>query len=336
MSIQLLKRWINHYGISSQRHRSKGFTLVELLTAALIGSIAISGLLATVTRLLRTDRQESVRSETQREMQIALDFISQDLRESVYVYQGECLLGRADDAGTTNVNEFCPGVVNHILDPLPTNSLPVLAFWRLKPLPGECPNPAPVAPATDLCREFRIAGRTFSLVVYFLTNQSNPNWQGEARITRYELDQFRVNNNVLELTPGYVNPVQAGTNFRLWPFATNAAGTLANQQAQRPPVSSPDVLVDFVDGTAPQNVEPCANAVEITPSAAALTTYGFTGVRNFYGCVRSQTTGANQDITLYLRGDASGRRGGYVVNFLPALRTQVLGRGVVDKQPPLN
>ena len=76
-----------------RRSSAKGFTLIELLVALLIGGIISSALLYGVVELLQTNQRESSRAETQREMQLALDYISSELREAVFVYDGGCLVG---------------------------------------------------------------------------------------------------------------------------------------------------------------------------------------------------------------------------------------------------
>lgn len=334
MPKKYLQYLFNRYWILSQKHNLAGFTLIELLVSMLIGSIAISVLLTLVVQLLQTDQQESVRSETQREMQMALDYISQDLRESVYIYAGDCIQGRTDNAATSE-NEYCPGIVNHVT--VPANSVPVLAFWKLEPLPDECQQAANQTDA--LCKPFLLSGRTYSLVVYFLRkNQSGEEWQGKARITRYVLDQFsKTASGSLVKTTGYVNPLTTGISFRSWPRQSQAGGTYLNLQASLP-ASNSVVLVDFVDATGGSS-DPCDPTDPLYIASPNSTTLGtsFAGVRSFYACVRvanpvNQQIGVNQDAVVFLKGNTSGRRGSGG-DFLPILQTQVFAQGIVNKEP---
>lgn len=337
MPSPLFKNLVNRLWFASGGQSSSGFTLVELLISALIGSIIVSTLLTLVVNLLETDHQESAKSQRQQEMQAALSYISNDLRESVYIYPGECIQGRTDDPNTSDKNEFCPGIVNHI--PNVENSVPVLAFWKLEFIPDNCKNSSGqlIAPCTD----FDIAGRTYRLVVYYLRrNLQNDEWQGKARITRYELDHFD-SGNPPKITPGYVNPAQAnGTDFRVWPFALNQTGQLVNQQKELPnPTGVNHTLVDFVDLSRQANTNDSDNCshlyssseYELTPSAATLTSKGLSGVRSFYACVRKPENGLNPDVYVRLRGNTHGVQGGYGKSSLLTLETHIQGRGTLDR-----
>ncbi|TAN85658.1 MAG: prepilin-type N-terminal cleavage/methylation domain-containing protein, partial [Phormidium sp. SL48-SHIP] len=72
---------------------NSGFTLTEILVSMIIAGLVMSGLLGLMVELLTSDARETARTETQREMQMALDYISSDIRESVYVYDGNCIDG---------------------------------------------------------------------------------------------------------------------------------------------------------------------------------------------------------------------------------------------------
>lgn len=333
MARKHLQSLLNQFWVLSPKRKLAGFTLIELLLAMAIGSIAISLLLALITRLLRTDQQESVRNATQSEMQMALNYISQDMREATYVYDGSCIQGHADIPATT-ANEYCPGLVNHIT--IPANSVPILAFWKLDPLPRQCQTPTNQTAA--LCGPFLLAGRTPTLVVYFLrryqSSDASAGWRGQARITRYELDQFTVSNGNLTPTSGYVNPNSNGTSYRTWP-RRQVNGTWTNDLQTIPLDSSnPLVLVDFVDAGI-NGSNPVCDA-QYTASPHISTDAQIAAVKSFYACVRNtanQQSGLNQDVLVYLRGNALGRQGNYDDGFFPTLQTQVLGRGVVGKQP---
>ncbi len=308
-----------------------------------IASILISGLLYMVVELLQTNQKESAQTETQRDMQLALDFISSELREAVYVYGGDCLSGQGTLTNGVPSADYCPGIINYIPDVLTnstSNSVPILAFWKLQSLPknlqDNCSNNT--ADTTVPCA----AGRTYSLIVYFLRkNQSTDttNWAGKARITRYALTQY--NSDGIP-TANYLTPAQTGVNFRIWPYKNNS-GTLTNLQVSKPTTVDAFTLVDFVDDTArsgDSNVSCPTNHV-LTPSSATLSNNSyasgaFNGDRSFYACVRAGTgddDGFNQDIFVFLRGNVYGRAGIKNDSFLPTLQTQVLRRGIVNKVP---
>lgn len=320
----LLSRLKRLWTASYRGNSTNGFTLLELLIATAIGAGIVAGLMFIVVQLTSTDQREASRSETQREMQMALDFISAELREAVHVYSG-------DELRTLATSNFLPASVT-------TNSVPILAFWKLQPFPDAtrqlCRNNA--EPAGVNCE----AGASYALVVYSLSNANNDNiWStSNARITRYILTQT---NNQGNLNQGYVNPIRE-TNFTQWP--RNAAGN--NLQDGRP-IGSPVTLVDYVDRVAVGiNERPgapnCPNGYNITPSNAAVAAAPGTlsNVRSFYACVSQRIQlGVNQDVVVFLRGSVTDRPGYTIEGFgtgaetLPTLETRVLARGTLGRSP---
>lgn len=349
MAAQLFKSSLYRLRSASRKRKTAGFTLTELLVGMVIASIVVSGLMYLVVELLQTNQRESVQTETQRDMQIALDYISSEVREAVYVYSGGCLQGQGSIASGGNGGptlDYCPGIVNHIIS-TPANSMPVIAFWKLDSLPlllqkqcddndANTPDPALNVPC--------VSGRTYSLVVYFLRkNQASEIWEGKARITRYELSQYKSDGTV---NTTYVNPDQAGVTFRIWPYK-RSGNTLTPPPLQAPKlIDDPVVLTDFVDdtardynndGTTEDSTVSCPADYAISPTITTAPFSTTPPMRSFYACVRVGPNGTeeagNQDIFISLRGNASGRSGIDDNSFLPTLQTQVLRRGIVDKIP---
>jgi len=326
------------------KRKSAGFTLIELLVDMGIATFVVSGLLYMVVELLQTNQKESAQTETQGDMQQALDFMSSELREAVYIYGGDCLQSQGTGTLINGVPsaDYCPGIVNYIPDVITnstSNSIPILAFWKLETLPknlqDKCNNNT--SDTAVPCA----AGKAYSLIVYFLRkNQSTDttNWSGKARITRYALTQYDSDGVA---NTNYVTPAQTGVTFRIWPYKNNA-GTLNNLQASKP-TGDAVTLVDFVDDTVragDSNVS-CPTNYNLTPSSTMLSNNSyasgaFSGVRSLYACVRGGTgdeAGFNQDVFVFLRGNAYGRTGINNDSFLPTLQTQVLRRGIVNKVP---
>ncbi|MBE9039187.1 hypothetical protein IQ235_00055 [Oscillatoriales cyanobacterium LEGE 11467] len=315
--------------------------MTELLVSIIIASLIVVGLLSLVVELLTTDARETARTETQREMQMALDYISTDIREAVYVYDGQCLVGQNN----------CSGIFAQQYVPVPQNSVPILAFWRLDPLPDALINQCATSTAETPLRVGNqtvpcLQGRMYTLVVYHLTRQEEGKaWQGLARIQRYTLPQFDRRGQVVT---GYADPTDA-TTFVNWPLdddGRSAANGSPNLQGRI------HTLVDFVDSR-PMNEIPeiqdtspevnCPPNYQLTPSDEILAAQSFPQMRNFYACVLlpaqfrvQQSTGAfNQKVILFIRGNAKGKPGIDTVNegFMPTIATQVLNRGVRNKAP---
>lgn len=296
-----------------------GFTLLELLISMIVAGIVVSGLLYIVVELLQIDRRESVLNQTQRDMQRALDYISDDLREAVYIYD-------------------TPSIVADQLSDSPVGGIPVLAFWRPDPIESipDCTVP-PISTSDDLvaeCNTLEVRQSAYSLVVYFQKKKDdNANWSGNSRIIRYELDKYS-NLDILAETTGYSDPASLRFDFDGWTIS----GTVTD--------GTNSVLVDFVDDPDKDfNQSPLSDSCNsigtdytIVPSTATTTDN-----TSFFGCIKDDSPGtgidgsSNQDAYLFLRGSIDGA-GGAVNSFsddsaLPILETRVLMRGVLNKNP---
>ncbi|MCU0523664.1 MAG: prepilin-type N-terminal cleavage/methylation domain-containing protein [Elainella sp. Prado103] len=353
--------------LKSRAHSVQGFTLLELLVVTAIGGIIVSGLTFIVVQMMTADQREASRSETQREMQMALDYMATELREAIYVYPGNYLENCGNRCAGGGLVQFLPENVRR-------NSVPVLAFWKQQPFPEaiktQCANGS-ANPQTVAC----LSGQSYALVVYSLRRNEaadRPQWQGKARITRYVLSQFLSNGDP---NPGYVNPSDAGIDFTTWPFGKDEnTGALVNKQTA-PAGGQAATLVDFVSfdigdtalaneigriGTCtvtPETEGEVTTEYQISPSNGMLTGQ-FAGVRSFYACVSTATRRVTQggapvavadptryqDTVLFLRGSAAGRPGisndtagafftNNNPNILPTLQTRVLSRSVLGRKP---
>ena len=314
---RLLSRFQRFWFSSRRRDSIKGFTLLELLVTTAIAGGIVSGLLFIVVQLMSVDQRESSQSETQREMQLALNYISTEMRDAVYVYTGTALAADPGRRNGQSLTDFLPAS-------LVTNSFPVIAFWKQHPFPDAvklaCTRSTP--PAGVACTN----GSSYALVVYSLsTNNPDGTWKGKARITRYDLAEF---NAAGAATVGYVNPGVYNNNFDAWPYGTTETG-LVNLQTARPS-GTPAALVDFVDNAGPAGACPNAGTTGVSYNISPKV-----GVRSFYACVNDrQTLGDSQDVLIYLRGNVAGRPGSSLASpFLPTLETRVLSRGVLGRVP---
>ncbi|RMF65872.1 MAG: prepilin-type N-terminal cleavage/methylation domain-containing protein [Cyanobacteria bacterium J069] len=306
--------------------QTAGFTLTELLIVAIISSIIISGLMYLVVELLTADQREASRSETQREMQQALDYISAELREATFVYRGRCLgAGIPANAAAVPPEPGCPGLQAALAGALPANTTPVLAFWKQDPLPNAL---------RERCRTTQVVagnypvpcvtGSSYSLVVYSL-NTGNPTnlWRGRARITRYVLQEFTQSGTNWSKTAGYVAP--SGGAFASWQPASGETLTTNG--------SNPAVLVDFVDDGQAANAlgvpaPACSAGYNLSPENAI-----YRG--GLYACVSNETaTSQFRDVSLFIRGNAFGRPSiASDREFTTTLQTRVLGRAVLERNP---
>ncbi|XWK85826.1 MAG: hypothetical protein U7127_16525 [Phormidium sp.] len=333
--LQTILKWRNRS--SRKRNKNPGFTILELLVATLIATFVIVALLNLVVDLLQTDRREYARNETQREIQMALDFMVNDIREAAYIY---------DNQGLERIQQYVQ---------LPTGFTPVLAFWKPETIADSdmgslrtCDQFGQNNDRRTECDLLIIRRRAFSLVIYLQKvndrNDWNAGWKGVSRISRLHIPKYR-NVSALEKTLGYVDPQENTVTFATWPLD----GNNRSQQTGGTVQGSNQVLVDFVDYPtesristlysdnlrAPDNPQ-CPNQIDysqIPPTNSAFNRPSFmvcVSTNNTAGD-GSDTSNANQDVLIFLRGNPTGKAGIKVAPLL-AVRTQAVARGVVDKQ----
>jgi prepilin-type N-terminal cleavage/methylation domain-containing protein len=322
--------------------KSAGFTLIELLVTIMVGGMIISALLFFVVQLTRTDRQELARSETEREMTMAMDYIQSDMTEAVYIYEAECLEGGRGNPNNPNSN-YCAGLedngLNNIIE---NNETPVLAFWKLEQLPYRT-NPSPnedipeSCGTTDtdadvMCRRVRLRRNSYTLVVYTISTDLTDNWEGPALLRRYHLREFdpRSLSNPRTIA-GYVSPKADGYSFASWPC--NTQGLACNMPRQN---WDDDTLVDYVDFAAVPDDQECPNNPIYQPISSSVSSN-----TSFYGCVRPAVGGQGQDAILFLRGNAIKRAGlregtrdpnSLPTSYLPTIQSQVATRSTFERK----
>ena len=100
----------------SQQKSNQGFTLTELLIAVFMSAIVISTLLTAMVQILQADRRETQKTQVQQQTQSALNYIAQDLKQAVYVYD------------TSEIAQYIPDLSGQ-------NATPVLVFWKTEAIP---------------------------------------------------------------------------------------------------------------------------------------------------------------------------------------------------------
>jgi prepilin-type N-terminal cleavage/methylation domain-containing protein len=360
---------------STTDDQSSGFTLIELLVALIVGAIITTLVLGFTVSLMRNNQREASRSNTQREVQAAIDYINRDVREAVYVYDGECL--RTAGVKTSAVAptpqtpaNTCAGLLNYLPTQLNTaTNLPVLAFWRLDPLPDQlltnvCGNAATAKAISDRTLPVGspinnvpcVGRKMYTLVVYSLNRDNAATWNGRSRITRYTLAPY-TDGNGTTATPGWYSPL--ATSFPNWPYdpvlKALPGGRAANWNGNN------QVLVDFIDDRT--NDRGAAAAVATCPSVSSgggttaitplpqdakdgfYTTPAQGGAggyaaaadisrRTFYACVRGgDAANLNQEVIVRIQGNAAGQPGVPIAlgNVPVTMETRILTRGVLEK-----
>ncbi|MBN4003916.1 hormogonium polysaccharide secretion pseudopilin HpsC [Nostoc sp. LPT] len=291
---------------SHKQNKNSGFTLIELLVAMLIAFLVITPLLGFMISVLNTDGQEQAKANSEQEIKAALDYISRDVQQAIYIYDATgiaCLSGTVD-ASTDNT---CPnaGTTGNQL-PNGTDKVPVLVFWK-----RELINQA----ITILTVTQKDDTFVYSLVAYYLIKDTNTTWSNAARIARWEIKDGVPNTAATVTCPGFTTadkyfpcPDKGFKPFDLSQKGITLQAKMNSWAGGGSYDQVPVVLVDFIDQT---------TTVQETPTATATVTCstGFSQVpavanlarRGFYACVDSVSADNRSAAEVYLRGNAQAR-----------------------------
>ena len=244
--------------------KNSGFTLIELLVAMILAVLVITPLLGFMINILDTDRKEQAKVSSEQEIQTALDYIAQDLKQAIYIYDAKGIAGytikREVDGREVNGRQ-----VEGIKDKLPyygdKDKVPVLVFWKR----------AFEKQAIDVIADGTSQGQNdtfvYSLVVYYLIKGSSDNdtWSNQFRIARFELkDGVRNLENPFDSDGdiNYISGKEPDDGFTLFELSDPAVtGTLEDKmnswnQGEAENITDSTygsnkaaVLVDYIDSS---------------------------------------------------------------------------------------
>lgn len=305
------------------KQKISGFTLIELLVGLILAALVVTPLMSFLVNTLNTSRREEAKANSEQEVQSALNYIAQDLKQAVYIYNAAGL-----DNNNLNIYPGISGIKNQIPPAAsapgcihnPPNNIcvPVLVLWKREFREGD---------ASTGNKTTNIAVDTFvySLVGYYLIKGDNPNgtWSNVARIGR-----FQITDGVKYLTNinSYIEDRSDG--FRL--FNLRVPGITLEEKMNRwqknneSYTTTVDTLVDYIDTSnltpnCPTNTQPNIQQVPAN----------LTG--GFSACVDSSDSSAQ----VYLRGNALARIGDSAScdrqsNYCPTASIQIQGRGLLN------
>ncbi|NJL82299.1 MAG: prepilin-type N-terminal cleavage/methylation domain-containing protein [Chloroflexaceae bacterium] len=327
----------------------QGFTLAEILVAALIGSLIIAPLLGAALQIIQTQRDEEVKANSQQEIQAALQFIARDLQQAVYIYDRDGLAALTASYQTTTCSTpppAPPATPNCSQLPADVNRVPVLVFWKRQEIEnaialngGGCPNPEA---ASETCDDTFV----YSLVAYYLVIDDDETWSNTSRIERFQI-RDGVRNPVtgdyidengddpdddiagLARDRGYLPFGSGGTlDQRFFNWQRSFAENYELNETRR-------VLVDFIDQSTSTSLplEACPE-----PAFTAVPNYAFIPASfqtaSFYACVNRAATIAR----VFLRGNSLARinddptpsHSAQFDPFFPRGRVEVRGEGSIN------
>ncbi|MEB3146236.1 MAG: hormogonium polysaccharide secretion pseudopilin HpsC [Cylindrospermopsis raciborskii 1523720] len=313
-----------------------GFTIVQLLVGLTIGVISITLLLRLLINVMEINQQEQAKITTGVEIQTALDYIANDLKQAIYIY---------DAQGINAIRSQLPST------PTGIDRVPVLVFWRQETIENVLP-----------VRLIKDDAFVYSLVVYYLirdTTASVSEWSKSARIARWKIRDGVLANtedfNQIVLCNGYTGTYYIKGNFSSLEFCPepgfaafnlNNSGSLEQimngwRKHSARYTNDPIVLVDYIDSRInnippavcpPNSTNPKITWSRVTSSIFSHTTTG--RMTSFYACVDR----LNVTAQVFIRGDAVARipnnlniNNNHLSHYFPTVSTQVQGRGFFYK-----
>ena len=228
-----------------------GMTLVELLVGSIMAFLIITPMLGFVVDMLNTDRREQVKSNTEQDLQAAVDFIAQDLSQAIYIY---------DQAGINDIQK----TTKLASSPANTTGTPILVFWKRQQMknslpinevinekvkPIQCDQPAN---AGINCNDTYV----LSLVAYYQIKDTTPSptWcqpsggNCPTRIARYEIREPIRNPYTKDATQPYYGPAdlndgQKGSDT----FNPKFSFSKPTEEVTTGGSTNPQVLVNYID-----------------------------------------------------------------------------------------
>ena len=342
--LRLLLKSQHQQNRSGLPQTEKGMTLIELLIGTVMAFLIITPMLGFVVDMLNTDRREQVKSNTEQDIQAAVDFIAQDLSQAIYIY----------DNGATGI----PELINKKFIPTETDRTPILVFWKRQQLTKSVPinstvsaqKPSDCKSKPDECNDYYV----LSLVAYYQIREADPKsiWcqpsgnDCPTRIARYEIRDGVKNPSPADPTKPYytLDPKEPGSPDE----AFNTADFDINKPAEnvtmgRDKFKNPEVLVNYIDHSPrPAIQNECTTALGtptittgVTPTLVPETTLRIPAappdtVNSFYACVDTSRNLARVTI----RGNSLRRLQANDANynasksaFFPIASVQVQGLG---------
>ena len=296
---------IFRYYLSKYGKFRNAFTLTETIVGYLIGMILLASMLSWLVNLLYQDRNEQILSETQQNMERAMRYMTEDIHESVYVYDflqnpyNSCSASASSPSCTNNAGNNYPNgnTLGYPLVGIPAslitaNNIPIVAFWKLTPLTdgvlsglncGSLSTSAYILEDNPLtnnsslsyqgeCNALIYRRKMASLVVYFqkinVGDNSDIGWYGKSRILRYQFDKYNSSTTPTTRNNGFVDP-NYSQDYGQWPENTSQTNLQAGITAPTTSATNPAVLLDYVDAplsTADQNLPTCNSKQTRSPT----------------------------------------------------------------------
>lgn len=183
--------------------------MVELLVATIMATIIIVPILTFVVDITDRDIKEQAKTNSQQELQAAVDYIVQDMSQAFYIYDLN-KEGKTEDEKTT-IDNFIAQLPHPPSEDAGGEKEPILVFWKREFVEDA------LAPSGSICTDTTEpinCNDTFvqSLVAYYLIDDNNTTWcqPGTGNCAK-RIGRFQIQDGVTETQN---NNYVCGTNGR--------------------------------------------------------------------------------------------------------------------------
>ena len=179
---------------------NSGFTMIELLVATIVATIIIVPMLTFVVDILNRDVREQAKTNSEQELQAAIDYIAQDMSQAFHIYDPTY-------PGDSTKNPPVPSY-DTFKDQLPfsDDENPVLVFWKREFVANSVPvNPDDAS--IDCPDDEDECDDTFvqSLVAYYLIEDDNERWCQPSGVNcPKRIARFQIQDGVRDTQRNYV------------------------------------------------------------------------------------------------------------------------------------
>ena len=245
---------------SEPAQTDKGMTLVELLVGAIMAFLIITPMLAFVVDMLNTDRREQVKSNTEQDLQAAVDFIAQDLSQAIYIYDNNPATVSTPTTTATGIPALLEG---NFIPPPDATKAPILVFWKRQLIKNAVPVNAGLTSKPSDCNPVALPGTAgecndtyvLSLVAYYQLKDPQNTWCQPSggtcptRIARYEIRDGVKNPSPLDpLKPYYtVDPKEAAAPNQAFNPEFDISKPTEKVTMGSAQFINPEVLVNYID-----------------------------------------------------------------------------------------
>lgn len=305
--LRLLLKSQHERNCSRPAQTDKGMTLVELLVGSIMAFLIITPMLGFVVDMLNTDRKEQVKSNTEQDLQAAVDFISQDLSQAIYIYDNNPTFNGTPNTTPTGI----PAIRDRL--PKPDGGTPILVFLKQQQMKNSLPinketaktvKPVNCDKNEDKCNDTYV----LSLVAYYQIQEKDQKsiWcqpsggDCPARIVRYEIRDGLRNPDPINFNEPYYSVTETKESQRrsdAFNKDFNPSKPTVDVATKPEDWAQPEVLVNYIDHSAGPILTSCTTALgnptdpkDTTKKIdeATLKIADTDGKNSFYACVDTE------------------------------------------------